>query len=57
MHSVLLVEKTRVPPKDLYWIKLDTIKFVSVSFGGTLVFSTNKTECIDITEILLKWYC
>jgi hypothetical protein len=45
---------------DVYLIKHYVIKFVSdlLQVGGfspgTLVSSTNKTDCHDITEILLK---
>jgi hypothetical protein len=34
----------------MYWIQQYVIKFVSRS----VVFSTNKADCHDITEILLK---
>ena len=41
---------------EVYSIQHYVIKFVSdmVQFGGTLVSSTNTTDCHDITEILLK---
>ena len=39
---------------EVYQIKHQVMKFVSVFFSGTPFFSTNKTDCHDITEILLK---
>jgi len=39
---------------EMYSIQHCVIKFVSDFSPGTPVSSTNKTDCHDITEILLK---
>ena len=54
-----LTLRVRIPLKWVYLLQHYVIKFVSDAAGrwfspGTLVFSTNKTDRHDITEIMLK---
>ena len=57
MQSVPITTKVVNPTHgEVYSIQHYVIKFVSDlrQVGGSPVFSTNKTDCHDITELLLK---